>query len=67
MKMLELFALAFFTLHLGWRTEDPDLNIGYHLTRSAVLLAAGVLAGVVGATTKSHFQARSRPRPPATN
>ena len=53
---VELFALAFFTLHLGWRTEDPDLNIGYHLTRSAVLLAAGVLAGVVGATIKSHFQ-----------
>ena len=37
------------------KTEDPDVSIGYHLTRSAVLLAAGLLAGYVGATIKSHF------------
>ena len=39
-----------------WRTEDPTFSIGYHLTRSAVLLAAGLLAGSVGATIKSHFR-----------
>jgi adenylate cyclase len=53
---VELFALAMVTLHLEWRSEEPDFNIGYHLTRSAVLLAAGLLAGYVGATIKSHFQ-----------
>ena len=53
---VELFALASVTLHLSWRTEDPNFSIGYHLTRSAVLLAAGLLAGYVGATIKSHFQ-----------
>jgi adenylate cyclase len=53
---VELFVLAFVTLHLGWQTEDPDISIGYHLTRSAVLLAAGLLAGYAGATIKSHFR-----------
>jgi adenylate cyclase len=53
---VELFALVSVTLHLGWQTEDPNYSIGYHLTRSAVLLAAGLLAGYVGATIKSHFQ-----------
>jgi adenylate cyclase len=53
---VELFALASLVLHLGWRTEDPNFSIGYHLTRSAVLLAAGLLAGSVGATIKSHFR-----------
>jgi adenylate cyclase len=37
-------------------SEDPDFSIGYHLTRSAVLLAAGRLASYVGATIKSHFR-----------
>jgi adenylate cyclase len=53
---VELLALASIILHLGWRTEDPNFSIGYHLTRSAVLLAAGLLAGSVGTTIKSHFQ-----------
>ena len=53
---VELFVLAFVTLHLDWQTEDPDLSIGYHVTRSAVLLAAGLLAGYAGATIKSHFR-----------
>jgi adenylate cyclase len=53
---VELFALASVTLHLGWQTEDPSLSISYHLTRSAVLLAAGLLAGSVGATIKRHFR-----------
>jgi adenylate cyclase len=53
---VELFVLAFVILHLGWQTEDPNLSIGYHLTRSVVLLAAGLLAGYAGATIKSHFR-----------
>jgi adenylate cyclase len=53
---VQLFVLAMVILHLEWRSEDPDFSIGYHLTRSAVLLAAGLLAGYVGATIKSHFQ-----------
>jgi adenylate cyclase len=53
---VELFVLAFVTLHLGWQAEDPDISIGYHATRSAVLLAAGLLAGYAGATIKSHFR-----------
>ena len=53
---VELFVLAMVILHLEWRSEDPDFSIGYHLTRSAVLLAAGLLAGYVGATIKSHFR-----------
>ena len=53
---VELFALAMVILHLEWRSEDPDFSIGYHLTRSCVLLAAGLLAGYVGATIKSHFR-----------
>ena len=53
---VQLFALAMVTLHLEWRSEDPDFSIGYHLTRSAVLLAAGLLAGYVGMTIKSHFR-----------
>ena len=53
---VELSALASVTLHLSWRTEDPNFSIAYHLTRSAVLLAGGLLAGYVGATIKSHFQ-----------
>jgi adenylate cyclase len=53
---VELFVLAAVILHLEWRSEDPNFSIGYHLTRSAVLLAAGLLAGYVGATIKSHFQ-----------
>jgi adenylate cyclase len=53
---VELFVLAMVILHLEWRSDDPDFSIGYHLTRSAVLLAAGLLAGYVGATIKSHFR-----------
>jgi adenylate cyclase len=52
----QLFVLAMVILHLEWRSDDPDFSIGYHLTRSAVLLAAGLLAGYVGATIKSHFR-----------
>jgi hypothetical protein len=52
---VQLFVLAMIILHLEWRSDDPDFSIGYHLTRSAVLLVAGLLAGYVGATIKSHF------------
>ncbi len=53
---VELFVLAYFTLHLVWRTDDPNFSIAYHLARSAVLLGAGVLAGSVGTTIRSHFE-----------
>jgi adenylate cyclase len=53
---IEVFTLAFFILHLGWQADEPRLSIGYHATRSAVLLAAGLLAGYVGATIKNHFR-----------
>ena len=53
---VELFVLASVTLHLGLRTEDPNFSVAYHLTRSAVLLAAGLLAGYAGTTIKSHFR-----------
>ena len=53
---VELFALASVTLHPVWRTDDPNFSIAYHLTRSAVLLVAGLLAGSVGVTIKSHFE-----------
>ena len=53
---VELFALAMVTLHLEWRSDDPNFSIGYHLSRSAVLFAAGLVAGSVGITIKSHFE-----------
>jgi len=53
---VELFALASVTLRLGWRPDDPNFSIALHLARSGVLLGAGVLAGAVGATIKSHFE-----------
>jgi adenylate cyclase len=53
---VELFALASVTLHPVWRTDDLNFSIAYHLTRSAVLLVAGLLAGSVGVTIKSHFE-----------
>ncbi len=53
---VELFVLAFVTLHLAWRTDDPNLSIAYHVARSCVVLAAGFLAGSVGITIKSHFE-----------
>ncbi|MGH7087334.1 MAG: adenylate/guanylate cyclase domain-containing protein, partial [Stellaceae bacterium] len=43
-------------LNLVWRTGDLDNSIAYHLTRSAVLLAAGLLAGSVGATIRRQFE-----------
>jgi adenylate cyclase len=52
----ELFALAYVTLHPLWRTDDPNVSVAYHLTRSAVLLVAGLLAGAVGVTIRSHFE-----------
>jgi adenylate cyclase len=53
---VELFALAAVTLPLSLRAEDPNLSIVYHLSRSAVLLAAGLLAGIVGTTIRRHFE-----------
>jgi adenylate cyclase len=53
---VELFALAAVTLHPVWRTDDLNFSITYHLSRSAVLFVAGLLAGFVGVTIKSHFE-----------
>jgi adenylate cyclase len=53
---VELFALAAVTLHPLWRTDDLNFSMVYHLSRSAVLFVAGLLAGAVGATIKSHFE-----------
>jgi adenylate cyclase len=53
---VELFALAYFRLHLTWRVADLDLSITYHLTRSVVLVAAGLLAGGVGLTIRRYFE-----------
>jgi len=53
---VELFALASVTLHPVLRTDDPNFSIAFHLTRSAVLLAGGLLAGFVGVTIKGHFE-----------
>jgi adenylate cyclase len=53
---VELFALAYFQVGLVWLSDDFNHSITFHLTRSAVLLAAGLFAGSVGRTLKSHFE-----------
>ncbi|HEX4113044.1 MAG TPA: adenylate/guanylate cyclase domain-containing protein [Stellaceae bacterium] len=53
---VELFALASVELPLTWRAAELDFNITFHLTRSAVLLVGGLLAGSVGLTIKRHFE-----------
>ncbi|HEY5209881.1 MAG TPA: adenylate/guanylate cyclase domain-containing protein [Stellaceae bacterium] len=53
---IELFALAAVLLPLSWRVDDLNFSISYHLTRSAVLFAAGILAGTVGVTIRGHFE-----------
>src|ERR1700751_1363019 len=53
---VELFALAAGTLHPLWRTDDLNFSMVYHLSRGAVLFVAGLLAGAIGATIKSHFE-----------
>ena len=53
---VELFVLAFVTLHLVWRTDDPNFSAAFHLARSGVLIGAGLMAGSVGVTIKRHFE-----------
>jgi adenylate cyclase len=53
---VELFALVYHTLPLAWIAADPYLTILYHLTRSASLLVAGLIAGSVGARLKGQFE-----------
>jgi adenylate cyclase len=53
---VEVFALAWLNLPLVWSVEDPSLTIVYHLSRSAVLLIGGVLAGFVGARLRRQFE-----------
>jgi adenylate cyclase len=52
---VESFALAYFVLHLVWGTEELSHAVAYYLARSAVLLAAGLVAGSVGLTIKDYF------------
>lgn len=52
---MELFALADVQLHLAWRAATAEQSIVFHLTRSGVLMAAGLFAGSVGATLKGQF------------
>jgi len=52
---VQSFFLAYFLLHLTWGADELTHAIIYHLSRSAVLLAAGLLAGSVGLTIKDHF------------
>jgi adenylate cyclase len=56
---VEFFALAFVTLHRGWLGEDLGVNLAFYLTRSGVLLAAGLIAGAVGVTIRRHFERAS--------
>jgi adenylate cyclase len=61
---VEVFTLAFFTLHLGWQADEPRLSIGYHATRSAVLLASW--PDMWAQRSRAISGARSPRRPPAT-
>lgn len=51
---VESFAVAYTMLHLTWRAADLNRSIGFHLTRSVVMLGAGILAGSVGLTIRRH-------------
>jgi adenylate cyclase len=53
---IELFVLADIELQLVWQADDLNRSIAFHLARSAVLLAAGLLAGSVGVTIRRHFE-----------
>ena len=55
---VELFLIAFFYLHLGDGdgTGASPAAIAYHVSRSAILLAAGALAGVVGMRLRRQFE-----------
>ncbi|HLH48616.1 MAG TPA: adenylate/guanylate cyclase domain-containing protein [Roseiarcus sp.] len=53
---VELFAIAYFQLDLSWRPDDFNQSFLFHLTRSAVLLASGVFAGLVGRTLERQFK-----------
>jgi adenylate cyclase len=53
---VEFFALAYATLHRGWLGEDFGVNLTFYLSRSVVLLAAGLIAGAVGVTIRRQFE-----------
>jgi adenylate cyclase len=53
---VELFVLANFELHLTWAAAEPYRTVIYHLARSLILFAAGILAGSVGLTIRRYFE-----------
>jgi adenylate cyclase len=53
---LETFAIAYYRLPLTWQLDQPQLFFGYHLSRSVVFLAAGCVAGYVGARIRQQFE-----------
>jgi adenylate cyclase len=53
---VELFVLADYRLDLEWRPDDFSHGITFHLTRSVVLLVAGLFAGSVGRTLRTQFE-----------
>jgi adenylate cyclase len=53
---IELFVLAAFRFNLEWLPDDYSHAIAFHLTRSAVLLVAGLFAGLVARTLKRQFE-----------
>jgi adenylate cyclase len=63
---VELFVLALVTLPLDWQTEDPSFSIGYHLTRSAVLLQRASWPAVRERRSRAISSGRSPRRRPAT-
>ena len=53
---VELYVLASIQIGLSWTPVDFNHSVIFHLTRSAILLAAGFFAGSVGATLKRQFE-----------
>jgi adenylate cyclase len=53
---IELYVLASLQIGLSWTPADFNHAIIFHVTRSAILLAAGFFAGSVGATLKRQFE-----------
>ena len=64
---VEVFALAFVTLHLGWQTEEPGLSIGYHSDMQRRPSRSGPVGRLCRRNDQEPFPTRARrgvgPRP----